>query len=133
MFAGVGPEQEVAAAVLLHDLGPREARQLAEAVGAVDDGVAAVALGVTQQEVTVCSKAITKRCVKNPDVGRETKKHSSRVFWPYHVLIVLFFFALESKLAYFFLTKAKALHLPISASLEVQSELESQPLQIPCQ
>lgn len=56
VFAGVSPEQEVAAAVLLHHLGSREARQLAEAVGAVDDGVATVTLGVTQQEITVCSK-----------------------------------------------------------------------------
>ncbi len=54
VLAGVGPVQEAAAAVLLHHLSSREARQLAEAVRAVDDGVAAVALGVTQQEVTVC-------------------------------------------------------------------------------
>lgn len=54
VLAGVGPVQEAAAAVLLHHLGAREARQLAEAVGAVDDGIAPVALGVTQQEIAVC-------------------------------------------------------------------------------
>lgn len=64
MFAGVSPEKEVAAAVLLHHLGPREARQFTEAIGAVDNRVAAVALGVTQQEVTVCSNGIVKRCLK---------------------------------------------------------------------
>lgn len=64
MFAGVSPEQKVAAAVLLHHLGSCEARQLTEAIGAVDNGVATVALGVTQQEVTVCSNGIIKKCVK---------------------------------------------------------------------
>lgn len=54
VLAGVGPVQEATAAVLLHHLRPGEARQLAEAVRAVDDGVAAVALGVPQQEITVC-------------------------------------------------------------------------------
>lgn len=54
MLAGVSPVQEAAAAVLLHHLSSREASQFTEAIGAVDDGVAAVALGVTQQEVTVC-------------------------------------------------------------------------------
>lgn len=52
-LAGVGAVQETAAAVLLHDLGAREARQLAEAVRAVHDGVAALALRVAQQEVAV--------------------------------------------------------------------------------
>lgn len=56
VFTGVGPEQEVAATVLLHHLGSGEARQFTESVRAVDDGVAAVALGVAQHEVTVCSK-----------------------------------------------------------------------------
>lgn len=56
MFTGVSPEQKVAAAVLLHNLGPCEACQFTEAIRAVDDGVAAVALGITQQEVTVCPK-----------------------------------------------------------------------------
>lgn len=56
VFAGVGPIQEAAAAVLLHHLSSGEARQLTEAVRAVDDGVASVALGITQQEVTVCEK-----------------------------------------------------------------------------
>lgn len=59
VFAGVDPVQEAAAAVLLHHLGSREARQLTEAVGAVDDRVAAVALGVSQQEVTVCKREST--------------------------------------------------------------------------
>lgn len=55
-LAGVAAVQEAAAAVLLHHLGPGEARQLAEAVRAVDDGVAAVALRVAQQEVAVCKR-----------------------------------------------------------------------------
>lgn len=55
-LAGVTAVQEAAAAVLLHHLGPGEARQLTEAVRAVDDGVSAVALGVPQQEVAVCKK-----------------------------------------------------------------------------
>lgn len=54
MLAGVSPVQEAAAAVLLHHLSSCEARQFTEAVRAVDDGVSAVALGVTQQEITVC-------------------------------------------------------------------------------
>lgn len=54
VLAGVGPVQEAAAAVLLHHLSSREARQFAEAVRAVDDGVATVTLGVTQQEIAVC-------------------------------------------------------------------------------
>lgn len=54
MLAGVGPVQEAAAAVLLHHLSPCEARQFTEAVWAVYDGVAAVALGVTQQKIAVC-------------------------------------------------------------------------------
>lgn len=54
MLAGVSPVQEAAAAVLLHHLSSREACQFTEAIWAVDDGVAAVALGITQQEVTVC-------------------------------------------------------------------------------
>lgn len=53
-LAGVHSVQEVAGAVLLHHLSSRETRQFTEAVRAVDDGVAAVALGVTQQEITVC-------------------------------------------------------------------------------
>lgn len=57
MLAGVSPVQEAAAAVLLHHLSPREPRQFTEAVWAVDDGVASVALGVTQQEITVCEGA----------------------------------------------------------------------------
>lgn len=56
VLAGVGAVQEAAAAVLLHHLGPGEARQLAEAVRAVDDGISTVALGVPQQEVAVCER-----------------------------------------------------------------------------
>lgn len=54
MLAGVVAVQEAAAALLLHHLGAREARQLAEAVRAIDDWVAAMALRVAQQEVAVC-------------------------------------------------------------------------------
>lgn len=54
VLAGVHAVQEAAAAVLLHHLRSGEARQFTEAVRAVNDGVAAVTLGVTQQEITVC-------------------------------------------------------------------------------
>lgn len=54
VVAGVSAVQEATAAVFLHHLSSREACQFTEAVRAVDDGVAAVALGVTQQEVAVC-------------------------------------------------------------------------------
>lgn len=51
--AGLGAVQEVAGAALLHELGSGVTRELAEAVGAVDDGVERLHLGVTQNEVTV--------------------------------------------------------------------------------
>ena len=78
VFTGVSPEQEVAAAVLLHHLGPREARQFTEAIGAVDDGVAAVALGVSQQEVTVCSKRKVK---KNVSKHHPVPEFTSRIIF----------------------------------------------------
>lgn len=90
MFTGVSPEQKVAAAVLLHHLGPGEARQFAEAIRAVDDGVAAVALGVTQQEVTVCSKKNRKNGVKHNE-GSKIKRRTSGIFQQNHVLVVLGF------------------------------------------
>ena len=52
-LAGITAVQEAAAAVLLHHLRAGVARQLAEAVRAVNDGVATVTLGVAQQEVAV--------------------------------------------------------------------------------
>lgn len=98
MFTGVSPEQEVAAAVLLHHLGSREARQFTEAIRAVDDGVATVALGVTQQEVSVCSKEKRKIALKH-NIGSKIKRQfqdfpavsCSNCTW--------FLFALESKFA----------------------------------
>lgn len=54
MLAGVYTVQEMASAVLLHHLSSCEAGQFTETIRAVDDGVAAVTLGVTQQEITVC-------------------------------------------------------------------------------
>lgn len=62
MLTGVSPVQEAAAAVLLHHLGSCEARQFTEAIWAVDDGVTSVALGVTQQEVTVCEGEDMTKC-----------------------------------------------------------------------
>lgn len=52
-LAGLGPVEEAAAAVLLHDLGAGEAGEVAEAIGAVDDGEAAVDLRVGKDEVAV--------------------------------------------------------------------------------
>lgn len=53
-LAGLWAVEEAAAAGLLHDLGAAVARELAEAVGAIDDGKAPWALCVGQQEVAVC-------------------------------------------------------------------------------
>ena len=55
-FARLGPKQELAGAALLHDLGPGKARELAEAIGAVDDGKALRHLSVGQDEVAVCRR-----------------------------------------------------------------------------
>lgn len=52
-FARLRPVQELAGAALLHHLGPREARQLTEAIGAVDDGETLGHLSVGQDEVAV--------------------------------------------------------------------------------
>lgn len=54
VLAGLAAVQEVAHAALLHQLAAGEARQLAEAVRAVDDGVDGLDLCVPQHEVTVC-------------------------------------------------------------------------------
>ena len=50
-------EEELAGAALLHDLGPREAGELAEAIRAVDDGVGVGDLSVAQDKVAVCMEA----------------------------------------------------------------------------
>lgn len=52
-LARLRPVQELTGAALLHHLGPREARQLAEAIGAVDDGEALGHLSIGQDEVAV--------------------------------------------------------------------------------
>lgn len=89
MFAGVGPVQKAAAAVLLHHLCSGEARQFTEAIWAVDDGVAAVALGVTQQEITVCEEGMKET------VGHMVLQSDVTVLC---LLIVVFFsFVLKSK------------------------------------
>lgn len=46
--------QEVAGARLLHDLGPRVAGELAEAIGTVHDGKDFGDLGVAEDKVGVC-------------------------------------------------------------------------------
>lgn len=51
--AGLRAVQEVAGAALLHELGAGVAGELTEAVGAVDDGVQRLHLGVPQDEVAV--------------------------------------------------------------------------------
>lgn len=53
-LAGLVPVEEATGAHLLHHLRPHKAGQLAEAVRAVDDGVAVVTLSVSQEEITVC-------------------------------------------------------------------------------
>lgn len=53
LVARVGPVQELARAAFLHNVRARPARQLAEPVRAVHDGVARD-LRVAQHEVAVC-------------------------------------------------------------------------------
>lgn len=53
-LAGLQPVEELAGAALLHDLAPGEAGELAEAIGAVDDGEALGHLSVGQDEVAIC-------------------------------------------------------------------------------
>ena len=60
-LAGLVAVQEAAGAVLLHDLGADEAGQLAEAVRAVNDGVAMATLSVPQQKVAVCGEKNRRR------------------------------------------------------------------------
>lgn len=60
-FAGLGPVQELTGAALLHDLCPREARELTEAIGAVDNGKALRHLSIGQDEVAVCRRKRKKR------------------------------------------------------------------------
>lgn len=56
-LAGVRPVEEGAGAAPLHDLGPGEAREVAEAIGAVDHGEQPRHLGIAQHKVTVCRRA----------------------------------------------------------------------------
>ena len=53
-LAALRPVQELAGAALLHDFGAGEARELAEAIRAVDNGEALGHLRVGQDEVAVC-------------------------------------------------------------------------------
>ena len=57
---GARPHQEGTGAGLLHDLRPREAEHLAEAIVAVDDA-AVLRLGVGDDELAVCAQEISKR------------------------------------------------------------------------
>lgn len=61
MLTGVSTVQEATGAVLLHHLGTSEARQFTEPVRAVNDGVATLALGITQQEITVCKGKLERK------------------------------------------------------------------------
>lgn len=56
-LTGVWPIEEGAGAAPLHDLGPGETREVAEAIRAVDHGEEPRHLGVAQHEVTVCKRA----------------------------------------------------------------------------
>lgn len=60
-FAGLRPVQELTGTALLHDLGPGEACELAEAIGAVNDGKALWHLCVGEDEVAVCRRKWRKR------------------------------------------------------------------------
>lgn len=50
------PVEELAGATLLHDLRPRESRQLAEAIGAVDDRIDRRHLRISQYKVAICEQ-----------------------------------------------------------------------------
>lgn len=52
-FACLRSIQELAGTALLHHLSPREARQLTEAIGAVDDGETLGHLSIGQNEVAI--------------------------------------------------------------------------------
>lgn len=49
-----GAVEEVTSTALLHELSTSVARELTEAIRAVDDGVQRLHLGVSQNKVTVC-------------------------------------------------------------------------------
>lgn len=53
-LAGLRAIQEVTRAALLHQLGAGVAGEVAEAVGAVHNGVERLDLGIPQHKVTVC-------------------------------------------------------------------------------
>lgn len=53
-ITGFRAVQEVAGAAFLHELCPGVAGELAESIGAVDDGVERLHLGVSQNKVAVC-------------------------------------------------------------------------------
>lgn len=63
-LAGLGSVQKLTSAALLHDLSPGEACELAEAIGAVDDGKALRHLSVGQDEVAVCRRRRKKHSEK---------------------------------------------------------------------
>lgn len=50
------PVEKLASASLLHDLRPRESRQLAESIGAVNDRVDRRNLCISQYKVAVCEQ-----------------------------------------------------------------------------
>lgn len=64
--AGFRAVQEVTGAALLHELGAGVTGELAEAVGAVDDGVQGLDLGVPQDKVTVCGGQTGERSEQQP-------------------------------------------------------------------
>lgn len=75
-LAGLQPVQELAGAALLHDLAPGEAGELAEAIGAVDDGEALGHLSVGQDEVAICRGWREEK--KRATVRRESERFFSR-------------------------------------------------------
>lgn len=60
----VWPIEEGAGAAPLHDLGPGEAREVAEAIRAVDHGEEPRHLGVAQHEVAICKRAPLRGAVR---------------------------------------------------------------------
>lgn len=56
-LTGVWSIEEGAGTAPLHDLGPGETREVAEAIRAVDHGEEPRHLGIAQHEVTICKRA----------------------------------------------------------------------------
>lgn len=79
-LAALGPMKKPAGTALLHDLGARETRELAEAIWAVDYGEPLCNLSVSQDEITICQERHTNDAldyctVQNHNVAGNHSQH----------------------------------------------------------